>query len=130
MKITICTFGSRGDTQPYVALALGLQQAGHHVTLVASPDLAAWIRSYGIAVYPLRFSLREFVQQPGQQDALKGRNLVRIMRDFRSGFEAYLAGVLDDCWQAAQDAECLVLSSIASMGVDIARQRNIPLAVA
>lgn len=34
MRITICTFGSRGDTQPYAAL--GLQQAGHQVALVAS----------------------------------------------------------------------------------------------
>ncbi len=129
MKITICTFGSRGDTQPYVALAIGLQQAGHQVTLVASSDLAEWIRSYGINVYPLRFSLREFTQKPGQQDALKGRNMLRVLRDFRAGFENYLVGVMDDCWQAAQDAEFLVLSSIASIGVDIAKQRNIPLAV-
>lgn len=129
MKITICTFGSRGDTQPYVALAMGLQQAGHHVTLVASRDMADWIQSYGINVYPLRFSLREFVNKPGQQDALMGRNFVRILRNFRSGFETYLAGVMDDCRQAAQDADFLVLSSIASIGVDIAKQRNIPLAV-
>ena len=62
MRITICTFGSRGDTQPYVALALGLQQAGHQVTLVASAShgVAEWIRSYGIEVYPLRFSLQAF----------------------------------------------------------------------
>lgn len=129
MKITICTFGTRGDTQPFVALALGLQQAGHRVTLVASRDSAEWIQSYGIQAFPLRFDLREFVQKPGQQEALRGRNIVRIMRDFRSGFEAYLAGVMDDCWQAAQDAEFVVLSSIASIGVDIARQRGIPLAV-
>lgn len=129
MKITICTFGTRGDTQPYVALALGLQQAGHDVTLVVSRDSAGWIRSYGINVYPQRLSLQEFVQRPGRQDGLRGRNLIRVLRDFRSGFETYLAGVLDDCWQAAQDAEFLVLSSIASIGVDIAKQRNIPLAV-
>ncbi len=129
MKITICTFGSRGDTQPYVALAVGLQQAGHQVTLVASRDLAGWIRSYGINVYPLRFSLQEFIQEPERRDALKGRNIVHILQDFRSGFETYLARVMDDCWQAAQDAEFLALSSIASMGVDIAIQRDIPLAV-
>ena len=87
MKITICTFGTRGDTQPYVALALGLQQAGHDVTLVVSRDSAGWIRSYGINVYPQRLSLQEFVQRPGRQDGLRGRNLIRVLRDFRSGFE-------------------------------------------
>ena len=29
MKILIFTLGSRGDVQPYLALAVGLQQAGH-----------------------------------------------------------------------------------------------------
>jgi UDP:flavonoid glycosyltransferase YjiC (YdhE family) len=129
MRITICTFGSRGDTQPYVALAMGLQQAGHHATLVASRDLAEWIRSYGINVHPLRFSLQEFMQKPEQRDALKGRNAVRILRGFRSGFETYLAGVMEDCWRAAQEAEFLVLSSIVGLGVDIASQRDIPMAV-
>ncbi len=33
MKITILTFGSRGDVQPFLALAVGLQKAGHAVTL-------------------------------------------------------------------------------------------------
>lgn len=46
MKMTICTFDTRGDTQPFVALALGLQQAGHRVTLVAARDSAEWIQSY------------------------------------------------------------------------------------
>ncbi len=98
MKITICTFGSRGDTQPYVALALGLQQAGHAVSLVAAPNSAEWIRSYGINVHPLRFSLQEFMQKAEQRDALRSRNPVRLLKDFRSGFQAYLAAVMDDCW--------------------------------
>ena len=34
MKITVNTFGSRGDVQPYIALALGLRQAGHAVRIV------------------------------------------------------------------------------------------------
>ncbi|WP_375497207.1 glycosyltransferase [uncultured Nostoc sp.] len=33
LKITILTVGSRGDLQPYCALAIGLKRAGHEVTL-------------------------------------------------------------------------------------------------
>ena len=69
------------------------------------------------------------MQKPEQRDALKGRNAVRILRGFRSGFETYLAGVMEDCWRAAQEAEFLVLSSIVGLGVDIASQRDIPMAV-
>ena len=35
MNITILTYGSRGDVQPFVALALGLQKNGHIVKLAA-----------------------------------------------------------------------------------------------
>ncbi len=132
MKITICTFGSRGDTQPYVALAVGLRQAGHAVTLVASasPAVAEWIRSYGIQVHPLRFSIQEYMQLPSQRDSLKGRNVLRMLRGFRSGFQTYLAEVMEECRQAAQDADFVVLSSITSIGVDIASRQGIPAAIA
>jgi sterol 3beta-glucosyltransferase len=33
MNIVVSTFGVRGDVQPYLALAVGLQDAGHRVTL-------------------------------------------------------------------------------------------------
>ncbi len=36
MKIGIQTWGSNGDIRPMLALADGLQQAGHRITLVAS----------------------------------------------------------------------------------------------
>jgi sterol 3beta-glucosyltransferase len=35
MKITLLTYGSRGDVQPFLALAKGLQKAGHLPTLAA-----------------------------------------------------------------------------------------------
>ena len=34
MKITVNTLGTRGDIQPYIALSLGLQQAGHSVCIL------------------------------------------------------------------------------------------------
>lgn len=34
MKITILTIGTRGDVQPFIALGLGLQQAGYKIKIV------------------------------------------------------------------------------------------------
>ena len=128
MKIVICTFGSRGDTQPYLALAVGLQQAGHSVTLVASQNLAEWIQSYGVKVHPTSFNPQELMQKPENRTFLKGRNTVHFLRTFRSEMDAHQAGILDDCWQAAQDAELVVLGGPAlASGADIASQRGIPM---
>jgi len=35
MKITLLTYGSEGDVQPFVELGKGLVEAGHQVTLAA-----------------------------------------------------------------------------------------------
>jgi UDP:flavonoid glycosyltransferase YjiC (YdhE family) len=44
MNITVTSHGARGDVQPYLALAVGLQQAGHQVTLATSHDYAEMTR--------------------------------------------------------------------------------------
>jgi sterol 3beta-glucosyltransferase len=128
MKITICTFGTRGEAQPCLALAVGLQQAGHNVTLAAPHNYAEWIRLYGVNTHPMHFSAQEFMQKPEVRDALKSRNMVRLLRTIRYVVVTLLTEVLDDCWQAAREAEFVILDTTTCGGVDIAGQRGIPMA--
>ena len=128
MKITICTFGTRGDIQPYLALAVGLQQAGHQVTLAAAQNFAEWIRSYGINAHPVRIDAQAGMQEPKIKAAMQSRNLLRQLQGFRHGTEILMEEALDDCWQAAQEAEFVILGTTAHCGVDIASQRNLPMA--
>lgn len=48
MKITILLYGTLGDVQPYVALGVGLQQAGHETTIAADPLFESLIRARNI----------------------------------------------------------------------------------
>ncbi|MGB7537827.1 MAG: glycosyltransferase [Anaerolineales bacterium] len=128
MKITIATFGSRGDTQPPLALALGLQQAGHSVTLVASRDLAGWIRSYGVNVFPMPLSAQEFMRKPEIAAMLKSRNILFQLRTIRQVMDTLVGGVLDITLRAAQEADFLVLPITECGGTDIAGRRGIPMA--
>lgn len=48
MRVTIVTVGSRGDVEPYIALGLGLQSAGHEVRLATHADYETAIRSRGL----------------------------------------------------------------------------------
>ena len=130
MKITICTFGSRGDIQPYLALAVGLQQAGHKVTLAAAQNFAEWIRSYGVNAYPVRIDAQAGMQEPKFKAAMESHNLLRQLQGFRHGMDMLMTDALDDCWQAAHEAEFLILGTTAQGGVDIANQRKIPMAFA
>lgn len=48
MKFIIPTIGTRGDIQPYIALALGLTRRNHLVTLATHPCMRHLVESYGI----------------------------------------------------------------------------------
>ena len=48
MKFIIPTIGTRGDVQPYIALALGLIHRNHSVTLATHPCMRTLVESYGI----------------------------------------------------------------------------------
>ncbi len=53
MRMTIFTIGTRGDVQPYVALALGLEENGHAVTLASHPSMRTLIESHGVTFVPI-----------------------------------------------------------------------------
>jgi len=53
MKIILPTIGTRGDVQPYIALALGLLRAGHTVTLATHPCMRGLVESYGVDFAPI-----------------------------------------------------------------------------
>jgi sterol 3beta-glucosyltransferase len=47
------TYGSRGDVEPFVALAVGLQRAGHTVRLAAPAMFASLAQVHGVTFEPL-----------------------------------------------------------------------------
>lgn len=55
MKITLMAFGSRGDIQPFLALAVALRERGHNVMLAAPDDFEEHFKAHGITytVIPL-----------------------------------------------------------------------------
>ncbi len=77
MKILLSSFGTRGDVQPYLALAVGLQRSGHQVTLSTSRTFSDWIHAYGVRTQPIRLSMQEVMQQPEVQAVLRSKNLLR-----------------------------------------------------
>jgi sterol 3beta-glucosyltransferase len=48
MNIFIFALGTRGDVQPYIALGLGLQKAGHQVTICTVSNFQSFVEEYGL----------------------------------------------------------------------------------
>ena len=62
MRITILTYGSRGDVQPCLALAAALQQAGHAPLLALPASMRALADEHGIPVVPLPGDIAQLSQ--------------------------------------------------------------------
>ncbi|WP_033438623.1 glycosyltransferase [Saccharothrix sp. NRRL B-16314] len=52
MKILIYAWGSRGDVQPYLALARALNEAGHESTLAAPAPFESFAAEHGVRFFP------------------------------------------------------------------------------
>ncbi len=118
MKISIVTFGSRGDVQPYIALGLGLKQAGHQVTLVSHADYEQFVRSCGLGFFATQGNLQELMEGESFHRFLEsGENPIRFMISFSDYVGKLISGLVSDCWQACKDSEFILYNLIAWFAV-------------
>lgn len=80
MNIGIFTYGTRGDLQPYVALALGLMDKGHKVTLSATEDFKDFVEGFGVAFQPLWGNAETMMNSKEGQGILQTENSIKLMK--------------------------------------------------
>ena len=124
MRVALLTYGTRGDVQPFIALARGLQQAGHTATLAAPERMAALAAPDAIPFVPLAGDPAQFMQALIDK---AGRNPLRIMQ-VMGDFVFPLAGqVIAGLRTACRDADVIVHTFLTTTGGHaIARERNRP----
>ena len=125
MRITILTIGSRGDVQPYLALAVGLQRAGYSVRVASHAIFESLIRGYGVDFALVRFNPRDVVSHPQVQKARS--NIFRFMLTVRRLVGPQYLDVFDDFWQAGKDTEAIIASPTANNAYDCAQALPVPL---
>ena len=105
MKITVLTLGTRGDVQPYIALGLGLKEAGHSVTVGTSGDFESMVNAHGLRFASFQISIRRLVEDPDGRAAFESkRAAIRMAR--KVGL--LMPRFLDDAWAAAQGAQIIL----------------------
>ncbi|MFN0218838.1 MAG: glycosyltransferase [Hyphomicrobium sp.] len=72
MRIAIQTLGTRGDVQPYIALALGLLKQGHTVQLAAPVQFEAMVQEHRIPFAPLPGEFLALLDTPDGKAAIAG----------------------------------------------------------
>lgn len=130
MKITVVALGSRGDVQPFVALALALRERGHTARIAAAADYAPLVETYGIAFAPLVGHIRDLIN-PDAMGAMHGAGGAALALRFFRDVPPLIARLVADVQRAARDADLLLVSALGQWpGMHVAEQHSIPLAVA
>lgn len=78
MRYGIITSGSRGDVQPFIALALAMMEKGHAVTLVAPENFRALVEGFGILYLPITGDSEQIIGSPEALRLLEGGSVFRF----------------------------------------------------
>ena len=120
MRFALLTEGTRGDVQPFVALARGLSHAGHMATLVAPVNYAAFAAAHGVEFAPLRADYQALMESDEARAMLE--NPLQAVRYWRGLVLPMVRTILDDAWAAAAGADVVVSHPKVLGGADIAER--------
>ncbi|MFI7699963.1 glycosyltransferase [Nonomuraea sp. NPDC049480] len=124
MRPLLITVGSRGDVQPYLALARGLTAAGHQPVVAAPRRFQPLADRHGVDFVPLNDEMLEL------QDSVKGQGVRAAMTAARS-VKPMLRRLLDDqAALAARPADMVVYHPKSLGGPHIAEKFGVPAVAA
>lgn len=123
MNITILTYGSRGDVQPFLPLSLGLMAKGHSVKLAAPSRFKEFVEGYGIRFIPLAGDPEDLSRR--LNDA--GYNFLKIVRGLMTHAIEIGADIARQTEEACSDADLIIHTFSHVVGAHtLAREMNIP----
>lgn len=111
MNITIMTYGSRGDAQPFLSLAIALRERGHNVMLAAPEDFEAQINAYNIPYIRNPIRGQEFFQKDISKRVARGitpATLLALWREVIPELKRALLTTTHLVAEAAHDADLLI----------------------
>ena len=116
MELSTISAGSRGDVQPYVALGVGLREAGHRVRFLAPSDYEALAVEHGLAFVDLGGTMRSVAQ--GLEGQLVQGNMLKIMLTMWKA-AAQLVGEATERSVRASEGSHAVLAGLGALSIAV-----------
>ncbi len=123
MKILIITIGTRGDVQPYLALAKGLQAAGHELWLATDAIFEAFVIHSGVGFKAIKADPRRAMQEDVRQ---VGANPVKFVRWLNRQFRPLAHDFFRDVKAAAEGMDAILFAALAFPAYHVAEGLGIP----
>ncbi len=128
--ITILCSGSRGDFQPYIALALELKKLGKKVRITGMRDFEGFIQSYGIDFYPIQADFESLnVDKKMLKEGQTADTPLKMLLTFNK-MKKYGILVADEFYAACEGSELIIYHPGCTMGYFAAEKLGIPSVLA
>ncbi|MBC7841440.1 MAG: glycosyltransferase family 1 protein [Gemmatimonadaceae bacterium] len=130
MHLVIVTSGSRGDVQPYLALALRAMRGGHRVTLATHDVFRTWVEGQGVTFRSLHGDPKGMLSAPGARAWLSDGSrvgLLRFAREFGREFTGLFDGLLADMTAVTADADLIVHGMVCMAASQLHEIRGTPV---
>jgi sterol 3beta-glucosyltransferase len=127
MRIAVLTIGSRGDIEPFLALAAALRDAGHDVRIGAPPNFAALAERHEIAFEPMGLDTLALLREAQARKIVGSGNLLGAFRG--STFQRLQdrqTRITRDAWRIAQGMDAVVYKAGLAAGSTVAEKLGIP----
>lgn len=118
MNIGIVTYGTRGDVQPYLVLALGLRAKGHEVTLAAPENFKDFVEDYGIRFHSIHGNVDQLLYSPEGLRVLKTGNALTLLLYIRKSGKMLMPLVKRDILELCTKVDVMIAHPLTFLWVD------------
>jgi UDP:flavonoid glycosyltransferase YjiC (YdhE family) len=125
MRVAILAPGSLGNLVPYIALAIGLREAGMDPVVATHPEFQEMIEGRGLG-FAVIGGEGLFDQQQVKELQESGRNPIAWARRSAALLEEHWDGIAADCVEACADSDALIFNAQGHPAYHIAEKRGIP----
>jgi UDP:flavonoid glycosyltransferase YjiC (YdhE family) len=128
MRIDVLAIGSRGDVQPFIALGLGLRQAGYRVRIVTLGGFEELVRGHGFEHLAIGDSPQEIARTAaGRAWVAKRGSALGFFRGLMRVADALIEEGIAAYWKNSGDVEIIVGSPMSILvGSHIAERLGVP----
>lgn len=124
LKFAMLMIGSRGDVQPYIALAQGLIAEGHSCVILTHSEFKDWVESFGIEFREVGGDPRKLMELMVSYGSVSYGFIKEALKHFKN----WLKELMRDSWHAMKhlEADVLIESPSSMIGIHIAEALSIP----
>lgn len=128
MRIAIFTLGSRGDVQPYVALAKQAVKIGHSAVICTGKTFKNFIIENDIEFAEAESDLMAMLQTKEGQDVFNNgmKHIFKTVKYMKEVVNPAYRKTLDQFWETAQGADVILYHPKAFGAADMAMALGIP----